>query len=37
MWAIFESSIWLAFLFERRQAAASFRRVAASVVADGDG
>jgi sec-independent protein translocase protein TatC len=36
MWALFEGSIWLAFLFERRQAAASFRRVAAPAGADGD-
>jgi sec-independent protein translocase protein TatC len=37
MWALFEGSIWLALLFERRQAAAaSFRRVAAPAAADGD-
>jgi sec-independent protein translocase protein TatC len=37
MWALFEGSIWLAFLFERRQrAAASFQRVAAPAAADGD-
>jgi sec-independent protein translocase protein TatC len=37
MWALFEGSIWLAVLFERRQpAAASFRRVAAPAAADGD-
>jgi sec-independent protein translocase protein TatC len=37
MWALFEGSIWLAFVFERRQrAAASFQRVAAPAAADGD-
>ena len=37
MWALFEGSIWLAVLFERRRAAAaSFRRVAAPAAADGD-
>jgi Sec-independent protein secretion pathway component TatC len=37
MWALFEGSIWLAVLFERRQAAAaSFRRAAAPAAADGD-
>jgi Sec-independent protein secretion pathway component TatC len=37
MWALFEGSIWLAVLFEHRQAAAaSFRRVAAPAAADGE-
>src|SRR4051812_8790303 len=37
MWALFEGSIWLALLFERRQAAAaSFQRPAASTAANGD-
>jgi sec-independent protein translocase protein TatC len=37
MWALFEGSIWLAFLFERKQkTSASFRRVAAPAAADGD-
>jgi len=37
MWALFEGSIWLALLFERRHAgAASFQRVAAPAAADGD-
>jgi len=37
MWALFEGSIWLAVLLERRQAAAaSFQRVAAPAAADGD-
>jgi sec-independent protein translocase protein TatC len=37
MWALFEGSIWLAVLFERRQAAASgFRRVAAPAAVDGE-
>jgi hypothetical protein len=37
MWALFEGSIWLALLFERKQAsAASFQRVAAPAAADGD-
>jgi sec-independent protein translocase protein TatC len=37
MWALFEASIWLAVLFERRRAgAASFRRVPAPAAADGD-
>jgi len=36
MWALFEGSIWLAFLFERRRGAAPpFRRVAAAA-ADAD-
>ena len=37
MWALFEGSIWLAFLFERKQAAAaSFQRVRAPAAADAD-
>jgi sec-independent protein translocase protein TatC len=37
MWGLFEGSIWLAVLFERRRAvAASFRRAAAPAAADGD-
>jgi Sec-independent protein secretion pathway component TatC len=37
MWALFEGSIWLALLCERRQAApASFQRVAAPAAADAD-
>jgi sec-independent protein translocase protein TatC len=37
MWALFEGSIWLAFLIERRHAAASsFRRLAAPAAAEGD-
>ena len=37
MWALFEGSIWVAFLLERRQAtAASLKRVAAPAAADGD-
>ena len=37
MWALFEGSIWLAWLFERRQAAAaSLQRAAAPAAAEGD-
>jgi sec-independent protein translocase protein TatC len=37
MWALFEGSIWLALLFERRRSTAgSFRRAAAPAAADGD-
>jgi sec-independent protein translocase protein TatC len=37
MWALFEGSIWLAVLFERKRAsAASFGRVAASAASDGE-
>jgi sec-independent protein translocase protein TatC len=37
MWALFEGSIWLAFAFERRHAAAgSFQRVAAAAASDSD-
>ena len=37
MWALFEGSIWLAWLVERRQAAAArFQRLAAPAAADGD-
>jgi sec-independent protein translocase protein TatC len=37
MWALFEGSIWLALLFERRQAAAaSLHRLAAPAAAEGD-